>query len=102
MLSGSCHGLQRSASARRGYWTEAVRVLKSSGVAERGLCDLRKLSQKVLKDGKLVMLAAMLNVETAIGSITIVWNSSLNKEQTNLSKLNIAHPTVKMPASASK
>lgn len=31
-----------------------------------------------------------------------MWNSSLNKEQTNLSKLNLAHPTVKIPASARK
>lgn len=49
------------------------------------------------------MLKAMLRMETAIKKCNNkVWNSSLNNEQMNLSKLNTAYPALKRSASASK
>lgn len=56
----------------RGYWTKVNKGPKQQKMLQKsGLCNLRKLSQKILKDEKLVMLAAMLKMETALGSITI-------------------------------
>lgn len=51
----------------RSYSTKVNKGPKKQQMLQKSsLCDLRKLSQKVLKDEKLVMLAAMLKMETAL------------------------------------
>lgn len=56
----------------RGYWTKVNKGPEKQQMLQKsGLCDLRKISQKILKDENLVVLAAMLKMETALGSMTI-------------------------------
>lgn len=87
----------------RGYWTKSIRVPKSSRCCREWSVWLEAAFPESSQGWKACHAGSNAQNGNCIKKYNNkVWNSSLNNEQMNWSKLNTAHPALKIPASASK
>lgn len=87
----------------RGYRTKSIRVPKSNGCCREWSMWLEAAFPESSQGWKACHAESNAQNGNCIKKCNNkVWNSSLNNEQMNLSKLNTAYPALKRSASASK